>query len=456
MRSRHLAFVLASAVAAASIAGCGSNTLNSPDDPPTLAEGFTAAGNIDPTVLFGQISTDPRFDGVVLREVGESQALPASDAGPQPACSSTFPAREILRDLVLGDPCGRAPDAKKCKDALACLAPRAGWMRETGRSTPKYLLFVFGAGGELTPVTTQPDLVARLLPIDSPQKALLLLTLEMGVRVSILGYRAAQDGYEMQVRGGGECTNERGYEALVLVSKNGAVTQLERIDSETSIPACSEGRRPTGLVSAPRGGIGRGVGQYLAEAAHLEAAAVVAFAQMADALRSYGAPAHLVDAADRARRDEIRHARTMTALARSFGEEPEAVRCDGSTAASLEALAIENVVEGCVRETYAVLRAMWQAQHAGDRRLRSALAVIARDESRHAELSWDLAAWLDSKLDAPARARVETARLRALADLRRELEGEPHPEVVHLAGMPSSASALRLLDELTDRLPLAA
>lgn len=146
----------------------------------------------------------------------------------------------------------------------------------------------------------------------------------------------------------------------------------------------------------------------------------------------------------------------MSALARSFGEEPEAVQVDGSTAASLEALAIENAVEGCVRETYAVLRAMWQAQHAGDRRIRPALAVIARDESRHAELSWDLAAWLDAKLDAPARARVETARLRALAELRRELGGEPHPEVVRLAGMPSSTSALRLLDELTDRLPLAA
>jgi len=150
---------------------------------------------------------------------------------------------------------------------------------------------------------------------------------------------------------------------------------------------------------------------------------VVAFEQMATTLRAFDAPDHLVAAAEEARLDEIRHARTMVLLARDFGEKPRPVHVEDTLPATLESLALENTVEGCVRETYAVVRALWQAQHAEDPRLRAALSVIARDESRHAELSWELASWLDTQLDAPARARVEAARQNALVELRHELHG---------------------------------
>jgi hypothetical protein len=57
-------------------------------------------------------------------------------------------------------------------------------------------------------------------------------------------------------------------------------------------------------------------------------------------------------------------------------------------ARSLEELAVENAVEGCVRETYGALTAIWQARTAKDPSVAAAVRRIARDETRHAALSW--------------------------------------------------------------------
>lgn len=81
---------------------------------------------------------------------------------------------------------------------------------------------------------------------------------------------------------------------------------------------CGTGRRPEGLTpsfaSAPSE-----LGAWFAEAAHLEAASVVAFRVLAEELAEHGAPDPLIEAATRAARDEARHAAQMTAVARRFG-----------------------------------------------------------------------------------------------------------------------------------------
>ncbi len=64
---------------------------------------------------------------------------------------------------------------------------------------------------------------------------------------------------------------------------------------------------------------------------------------------------------------------------------------------SLEALAVENAVEGCVRETMGALFAMHQAASAADPHVRATMVSIAPDETRHAALGWAVAEWaLDS------------------------------------------------------------
>jgi hypothetical protein len=130
------------------------------------------------------------------------------------------------------------------------------------------------------------------------------------------------------------------------------------------------------VASGPKPGTP--VAVYLAEMARLEAASVHAFRHSKRELVAHGAPRALVRAAERAARDEIRHARMAAALTRRYGSTPAPHEMKTVPIRSLEAMAIENAVEGCVRETLGALIATWQAACAKDPVIRSALARIAR------------------------------------------------------------------------------
>src|SRR5205823_2406284 len=142
------------------------------------------------------------------------------------------------------------------------------------------------------------------------------------------------------------------------------------------------------------------LGEHFARVAHLEAASVHAFVRLGRELDAHGAPKRLLDAAARAARDEIRHARVTARIARRFGASPPPARVRQLAVRSLAAVAIENAVEGCVRETFGALVAKWQADHAGDAEVATAMERIARDESDHAALSWAIAGWSAARLDA--------------------------------------------------------
>lgn len=225
------------------------------------------------------------------------------------------------------------------------------------------------------------------------------------------------------------------------------------IDCVSSTPQCAGtvGRRPRGLRDAPARPSQDAVGAWLAECARLEAASVRAFRDLGAELASLGAPRSLVARAGESARDEVRHARVMSRLARARGATPTrartaATRAHATTrAARLAELARENAVEGCVRETFGAVVATWQSMHATDARVARAMRKIARDETRHAALAWAIASWLDGELDARGRAEVRRATARALDALRcdvvrtdvavaRELgvpAGEPGGRLVH-------------------------
>jgi hypothetical protein len=114
-------------------------------------------------------------------------------------------------------------------------------------------------------------------------------------------------------------------------------------------------------------------------------------------------------------------------------------------------VALENAVEGCIRETYGALVAHHQAQAARDPAIATMMRVIAEDETRHAGLAWDVAAWLEPKLSVEERTAVAAARARAIAELRVALGAAPAPELESLAGMPASDRAIALLDALEQR-----
>jgi hypothetical protein len=205
------------------------------------------------------------------------------------------------------------------------------------------------------------------------------------------------------------------------------------------------GRRPEGMScevdSQPVGA----AAALLAEVARLEAGSVAAFRRFASELTAFGAPRALVRSAERAARDEVRHARVTARLARRRGAKPGRVDVPRPRARSLEAFALENAVEGCVRECFGALVATRQATHAVAPDVRAAMRSIADDETRHAALAWQVARWATPRLDLAARLRLCRAMRAAVSSLRCEVARTPADVAAEL-GLPSGEEGGALVD----------
>ena len=206
-----------------------------------------------------------------------------------------------------------------------------------------------------------------------------------------------------------------------------------------------EGRRPSELLLNPSQS-SSAVGAFFAEVMQLEAAAIDAFDILAEELSAHGAPADLVAATERARADEVRHACMAAALMRRFGGAAERPQVSRRGVRPLFAIALENVVEGCVREAFGAFQASWQAAHATDDAVRAVMRRVARDEVEHAELSFAIAAWIETRLSDAERAELAAARARAtaelLAELTAQLPGGPAEALLQLAGLPPVEASL--------------
>lgn len=217
---------------------------------------------------------------------------------------------------------------------------------------------------------------------------------------------------------------------------------------------CSMGRRPEGLVDVDAAG-GDAIGVYFANACRMEAASVPAFIALRDELVMYGASMDLVARAEDAMDDEVRHTRITAALARRFGAregawgDPPKVERRGQR--SVEEIALENAVEGCVNEAYAALLVAWQGEHAVDPHVSSAMLAIADDERRHAELARSVATWLDTKLDEASRRRIDEAVEQAACQLVRGIAPFP-PELVAAGLGPPPGEQARLIESLLSSL----
>ncbi|HEY2369381.1 MAG TPA: ferritin-like domain-containing protein [Polyangiaceae bacterium] len=176
-----------------------------------------------------------------------------------------------------------------------------------------------------------------------------------------------------------------------------------------SVPFCGKAR------TSMRVRRGRAtIAKHLRDSVTLEAASVGAFERLERELEAHGAPIGLRRAARAAARDESRHARAMTRLARRHGVRARAKTTrESKTNRALVDVAIENAVEGCVHETFGAVLARFQAERAPDPRDRAVLRDIARDEARHAALAERIDAWVKPRLTFEERRRVDDARANA-------------------------------------------
>jgi hypothetical protein len=192
------------------------------------------------------------------------------------------------------------------------------------------------------------------------------------------------------------------------------------------------------LSSAP----GTSLAAFFAGCAALEGASIAAFVTLAAELEHHRAPSELAARAHVAARDEARHFATTARLARRFGAAP--VRCPRpprQAPRDLPELARENVVEGCVNETFAAAIALWQASHAADPAIRAALATIAEEELAHAQLAWDVHRWASAQLPPAAADALVGARTRAAHQLLHAASSPVDPDLVAQAGLPDAPTA---------------
>lgn len=356
-----------------------------------------------------------------------------------------------------GEPCATATDIPACKSALENATVAAGFHGTClDLCTASYL--VTTRGDEVKTYSTLAEVQQLLGTIDTEQEAV-LKTFASGY--SLLCGDKKQGAVKQNADGSFNVIGTKGYacgpgtqltQHVVKVAASGAVQEQEMRVLEKGDPNCNIGRRPVGLQVAEACESPEALGRYFANAAHLEAASVHAFLRLRDELALHGADVGLQDAARRSAMEEVQHARVTDRLARRFGGTPQRPVVEELPPRSLMDVALENAVEGCVRETYGALLAHHQALHARDLEVREAMVRIAEDETRHAALSWDIDQWARPRLSAEEREALREAQKRAVALLREDVAAPLDASIVTMAGMPTPEAALALLDTLEQEL----
>jgi len=155
----------------------------------------------------------------------------------------------------------------------------------------------------------------------------------------------------------------------------------------------------------------RALAQHWAQLALMEHASVAAFARFMLELMALGAPAHLLEATQRALGDELEHARLCFELASRYAGQslsPAALSLTGALTSEPSPTDIVCCAfrEACIGETVAVAEAEAALALARDPAVVVALTRIAADEARHAELGYRFVGWALERLAAPERARL--------------------------------------------------
>jgi hypothetical protein len=331
-------------------------------------------------------------------------------------------------------PCTRATNAADCERRFAQLPLEPQFaLGQVVQVIWDYHLRAT-AGDQVLRVGTLDELRAFLGAIDSLGDAQLwVASQDYSLLCGESGARLAADGSEVLAFTHQGCDGRT--RNLLHVSANGVITTLDRFVERSPDPGCIVGRRPEGLRQSPND-LRASLGAFFAGSAALEAGSVPAFRRLARELARHGAPRSLAARALAAAGDEVRHARVVGELARSFGGSAQRWSAAPGVVRDLEAVALENAVEGCVRETYGALVAQHQQRWARDARIRAVYRRIAVDETRHAELSWAVARWAEPRLPPAARRRVQDARSAAVSELEASVQSTPAAPHDAVAGLP--------------------
>ena len=403
------------------------------------------------TSRYGALTLAAGIDGIAF-------ATRTSNRTPDPSSATPPATAPVQRIAPLGAPCSGASDRDACArriDELLGDPSSGGWDLVEGdcydcSQTRTTDLAVITARDDVR-LAKLDDVVRATAPVSTRDEAATILRIKgYSFDCDMHNVRPEGDGWTFK-RTSSSCSGEKWEYFYKVLAASGQVVEAGRNQLSEADSNCIEGRRPANLALTGVSWLSS-LSACFGEIAHMEAAAVLAFDELQGRLRSLGAPPELLARAARAREDEVAHAAVTARLAHRFGGTPATPRVETTSAppphVSLLQLALENAVEGCVREAYGALVAAFQGAHASDADVRAAFTRIALDETEHAELSFAIDAWLAPLLTTDERRRVEDAKMQAWLELAASCSVEPAAEVVAVAGIPSATQARALLAQL--------
>ncbi len=419
---------------------------------PLLLAGCEGSGDVDLTDY-----VSPACEGVSLAVSGLSTPMPV-DFVQLRQVSSNGGTQDRFESVIAssGMACASATDRAACESALSRLTSASGFRRSCLDVCSEYYVATT-RGDQVTAHTTLESLRALLGSIDTAQEAALLAFAEgydLSCQSLSRGAVRPESGGRFSIIGtrGGPCEGSAVTQFVLEISPSGEVREVRNQVIERGDPGCSIGRRPAGLRDAGKVACTDALGRHFATVAHLEAASIQAFLRLREELELHGADVALRDAALVSALEEVMHTDVSTRLAHRFGGTPTRPQVDAPPPRALFDVALDNVVEGCVRETFGALVAHHQALHARDEEVRGAMVRIAEDETRHAELSWAIHRWAREQLSASEREALRAAQQQAVAKLREEAALPLDAALVTEAGMPAPEVAAALVDTLATQL----
>ena len=310
-------------------------------------------------------------------------------------------------------------------------------------------LVIEAEDGQLQSIHEPKEVAKALLPLNNPWRAKWAIDAKITDQVVLLiGTKKVENGLWLNILLAPQGICPRTEHRLYRVEAAG---EIELLETKSQQPKCGpnvgrlvgDALRPELLDEASD------LGGFLATQATLEAMAVDAFKLLARELVHHGAPQHLVVHARSAARDERRHAQAVGAVARRYGARWSAPPSEHFEVRALEAIAAENAVEGCVRETLGAMLARFQAERAESHDVREVMERLADDELRHAALGWSIAAWAAPRLERDALEDCVQQARSALEGFRDNLPGARlNGETRSALGLPSETEWRGLCDHV--------
>lgn len=183
-----------------------------------------------------------------------------------------------------------------------------------------------------------------------------------------------------------------------------------------------------------------------------EHASVAAFARFVLHLMSLGAPPNLLLEAIRAMGDEVEHARLCFGIARQFsgltaGPGPLDLSGILDLVQDPSEILQAAILEGCFEETISAECARVAFSLAEDPTIRTTLARIAEDESRHADLSWRFVTWMLQKYPELIPVAEACFAKGPVADSKRSL-ADKDPDFLERYGHLSSRSRMQVQEAM--------